>query len=73
LFKTKEGVETHWSKTDISSIGNDMLDNLYPFQKLGVQLVFYKKKKIINFINALFNLGLEYPKMVDVLLQMIWA
>lgn len=41
LFKNIEDVETHYSKTDISSIGNDMLDNLYPFQKLGVQLVFY--------------------------------
>jgi len=45
LFKTKEDIETHWSKVDISSIGDDMMDNLYPFQKLGVQLVSYLKQK----------------------------
>ncbi|XP_027840177.2 SWI/SNF-related matrix-associated actin-dependent regulator of chromatin subfamily A-like protein 1 [Aphis gossypii] len=47
LFKNIEDTETHYSKTDISSIGNDMLDNLYPFQKLGVQFGVSKKGRCI--------------------------
>ncbi|XP_001945056.2 SWI/SNF-related matrix-associated actin-dependent regulator of chromatin subfamily A-like protein 1 [Acyrthosiphon pisum] len=47
LFKTKEDIETHWSKVDISSIGDDMLDNLYPFQKLGVQFGVSKKGRCL--------------------------
>ncbi|XP_022168575.1 SWI/SNF-related matrix-associated actin-dependent regulator of chromatin subfamily A-like protein 1 [Myzus persicae] len=46
LFKTKN-IETHWSKIDISSIGDDMVDNLYPFQKLGVQFGVSKKGRCI--------------------------
>ncbi|XP_060875575.1 SWI/SNF-related matrix-associated actin-dependent regulator of chromatin subfamily A-like protein 1 [Metopolophium dirhodum] len=47
LFKTKEDIETHWSKVDISSIGDDMMDSLYPFQKLGVQFGVSKKGRCL--------------------------
>lgn len=43
MFKTTEDIETHSSRIDISSIGAEMFDNLYPFQKLGVQLVSFLK------------------------------
>ncbi|CAI6363886.1 unnamed protein product [Macrosiphum euphorbiae] len=47
LFKTKEDIETHWSKVDISSIGDDMMNSLYPFQKLGVQFGISKKGRCL--------------------------
>ncbi|KAL4107305.1 hypothetical protein QTP88_017672 [Uroleucon formosanum] len=47
LFKTKEDIETHWSKVDINSIGDDMVDSLYPFQKLGVQFGVSKKGRCL--------------------------
>lgn len=47
LFKTKEDIETHWSKVDISSIGDDIMDSLYPFQKLGVQFGVSKKGRCL--------------------------
>lgn len=47
LFKTKEDIETHWSKVDISSIGDDMMDSLYPFQKHGVQFGVSKKGRCL--------------------------
>lgn len=37
MFKTNESIKTDLSKIDLSSIGDNWLDNLYPFQKTGVQ------------------------------------
>lgn len=36
MFKSNESVITDLSKIDVSSI-NDLLEDLYPFQKTGVQ------------------------------------
>lgn len=44
MIKSNTVAEKEFSKIDLSRIGDDFLDNLYPFQKLGVQLVV---KKII--------------------------
>lgn len=41
MFKTGERIETDLSKIDLSCIGNDWLGKLYPFQQIGIQLVFY--------------------------------
>lgn len=43
MFKNKS-VENDLSKIDISCIGKDWLDNLYPFQKTGIQFVDFKSK-----------------------------
>lgn len=41
MFKVNKelniGKETDLSKIDLSCINNDWLDNLYPFQKTGIQ------------------------------------
>lgn len=42
MFKNNESIKTDLSTIDLSSIGTDWLDNLYPFQKTGVQLVIFK-------------------------------
>lgn len=40
MFKTNRDLNIDnedLSKIDLSCIGNDWLDNLYPFQKIGIQ------------------------------------
>lgn len=39
MFKSNGSIETDLSKIDLTSIGNNWLDDLYPFQKTGIQLV----------------------------------
>lgn len=46
MFQSKTLTEKELLNIDLSRIDDDFLDNLYPFQKLGIQLVI--KIKIIT-------------------------
>lgn len=39
MFKITEDIQTDVSKIDLSCIDNDFLNELYPFQQTGIQLV----------------------------------
>lgn len=76
MFKTNEDLKTDLSKIDLSCISSEWLDNLYPFQKIGIQLVTLKKKFFVlhKYIKKLlFYLDSVYLKKAVVLLLMIWA
>jgi len=74
MFKTD--VETDLSEVDLSPLGHDLLDSLFPFQKIGVQLVIFIYCNYVVYSTLLifhFYLGLEYRKKAAALSQTTWA
>jgi len=74
MYKTD--VETNLSEVDLSPIGNDLLDSLFPFQKIGVQLVIFIYCNYVVYSTIMIlnlHLGLEYRKKAAALSQMTWA